>query len=191
MFKAVTWADRWALERVDRLAFRLQADHGVHITDIVKYGVAGALLAMTIVISTARGLTDFGQITIFIPYAMLWGSYFVFAVPILNREKRSWNVDSVARWSARADVLRVKLFPLRAVVGVMVIFFAFVPSVGDYLLDNPITWREFFLTVFKSIVVPGFVVLVVYLVCLYPVPPAMKTQVKRSEHLAISLQPAS
>jgi hypothetical protein len=179
------------MERFDRFGYHLQAKHRIHVTDIVKYGCGGILLAMTIVISTARGLTSFGQLSLFVPYAMLWGFYAVIAVPWLVREKRRWSVDRMAHWFAFADGLRRKLFPFRVVICLMVMIFSLVPSAGDYFLGNPETWVDFGLTVFRSLVVPGFILPGIYLLCLYPVPPSTKAQEKKESVIeAPSLQPA-
>jgi len=164
------------MERFDRAGHRLQTKHGMHITDIVKYGSGGILLAMTIVISTARGLTSFGQLSLFVPYAMLWSFYLVIAVPWLTREKRRWSLDRLAFWFAFADGLRHKLFPLRVAICVMVLLFSFGPSIGDYALGYPDTWSNLAVTVARSVVAPGFVLPGIYLLCLYPVPPAAKAQ---------------
>ncbi|TLX15802.1 hypothetical protein [Rhizobium sp. MHM7A] len=173
--------DGWFVERFDRAGYQLQTKLNWHIVDIWKVGNGGILALMTAAVVVTGNLpTTF----VIAPYAIMWGFFLAIALPWLSRQKRSWSPDRMVWWFGWVNRLRWTFQPMRFVLFLMVLFFAFGPSVGNYVYGYPETWGRFALTIVRSVITPGGVIFATYLMGIYPVPPVEKAQEKEKAGLS-------
>ena len=178
MLRRIKIIDGWFLGLFDLAGYCLQSTRGWHIVDIWTYGTGGLLALSTVVILSA--LTDFIPLFTVAPYAIMWGFYFAVLLPWLSRQKRTWSMQRMVWWFFWAERLRATFPLLRLGVFLMVIGFAFAPSILNYAYGYQDSWLRFALTVARAVVMPGGVIFATYLLSILPVPPGDKSEEKNT-----------
>lgn len=170
--------DDWLIGRIDAFGQKLQTENGYHYTSIVLYS-----LMFLVGLPTAAVFAEFmfGTAVFWfalIPYFFVWSAVWMLWV-IIRRDRRSWDIRRVAKWSGLCLMVREKLFPLRVVAWAWLFvfglgFYILLPLVGGGGIEERLLQSA--RNVIPATIKIGTATLYLYIACIMPIMPGERAR---------------